>query len=85
MSGVTRPIEVSDRATALAARPYAISTIYDAADGCFIARVEEFPHLIGAEDTPVAAEAVLREAIAIAIEGRLRRGHSVPEPQRATA
>lgn len=85
LGGVVREIGVSERARALAARAYAIRTAYDAEDECFVARAEEFPYLAGAENTPDAAEATLREAIAIAIEGNLRRDIPIPEPQRATA
>ncbi len=85
MAGVTREIEVSGRARDLAARSYTIRTIFDAEDDCFVARAEEWPYLAGAEDTPDAAEATLRDAIAIAIEGNLRRGRPIPAPQHATA
>lgn len=85
MTGAIREIEISEQARALACRPYAIHTAYDAEDGYYVARAEEWPYLAGAEDTPDDAEATLREAIAIAIEGRLRRNLPIPEPQRATA
>ncbi len=85
MSGVTRAIEVSERARTLASRPYAIRTAYDTEDGCYVARAEEWPYLAGAEDTQDAAEATLREAIALAIEGKLRRGYHIPEPHAVPA
>ncbi len=81
MAGVTRETEISGRARDLAARPYAIRTVFDAEDGCFVARAEEWPYLAGAEDTLGAAEATLRDAIAIAIEGNLRHGLPVPDPR----
>lgn len=85
MAGVTREIEVSEQARALASRPYTIRTAYDAEDGCYVARAEEWPYLAGAEDTRDAAEATLREAIAIAIEGKLRRGQPIPRPHAVPA
>lgn len=84
MAGVTREIAISARALTLAARPYTVSTAYDAEDGYYVARAEEWPYLAGAEDTPDAAEATLREAIAIAIEGKLQRGLPIPEPLHTT-
>ncbi len=80
MAGVTRAIEVSEEARALAARPYAIKTVYDTEDECYIARAAEWPYLAGAAETPDAAEAILREAIEIAIEGMLLRAQPIPEP-----
>ena len=58
-----------------------MTVVYDDDDGYFVARSEEWPYLAGAEDTPGAAEATLREAIAIAIAGRMKRGFPIPEPR----
>ncbi len=77
--------EIEGAARTLAARPYTITTEYDAEDGYFVARAEEYPFFAGAEDTPEAAEVTLREAIALAIAGDLRDGRPIPEPHGVAA
>lgn len=80
----TRRIAIPDEAWQRAACPYAITITHDDENGC-VAQAEEFPWLVAAEETREGAEATLRHIIALAIASAMRRGHSIPEPQRVTA
>ncbi len=79
--GTMRRVVVTDDARLLAARPYAI-TVRPAEDNeGYIAEAAEYPYFAGDGDTPEAAEAMLRGAIALAIAGDLLDGRSPVEPR----
>ncbi len=80
----TRRITIPDEAWRRAALPYALTITHDDENG-YIAQAKEFPWLVAADETPEAAAASLRHAIALAIASAMLRGHPVPEPQRVTA
>jgi predicted RNase H-like HicB family nuclease len=75
-----RDQDIPQEAWEMARRPYHISVHRDDEDECYIAEVAEFPYLTGAEDTPEAAIATLREAMALAITVQMRSGTSIAEP-----
>ncbi|MHB8647171.1 MAG: type II toxin-antitoxin system HicB family antitoxin [Thermomicrobiales bacterium] len=81
MSDTRMSIEIPQEAWEMARRPYHISVRRDDEDACYVAEVAEFPYLTGAEDTPEAAIATLRHALALAIAGQMRHGNPIPEPQ----
>jgi len=78
--GTMREVIVTETARRLAARDFAITICPDEDDGGYIAETAEYPFFAGDGDTPDAAEAMLREAIALAIAGDLLDGRTVPEP-----
>jgi len=61
------------------AAEYDYSMTHDDENG-YVARVREFPYISGVEETPDAAVATLRHALALAIASNMRRGVSIPHP-----
>lgn len=80
MNGTMSDPDIPREAWEMACRPYHISVRRDDEDGYYVAEVEEFPYLAGAEDTPEAAIDTLREAMALAITAQMRRGTPIAEP-----
>ncbi len=58
---------------------YNISVIRDTQNG-YVARVEEMPGLVVAEDTQAALDASLRDVMALYIASAMRRGRPIPQP-----
>jgi predicted HicB family RNase H-like nuclease len=68
------------QAAVLAARPYTITLVHDAESDSWTSGVLEVPGAISEGDDPNEAVAMVREALALVIEHRLRSGAEVPEP-----
>lgn len=77
-------IEIPREAWEMANRPYTITVTEDADNG-YVARVEEFPWLVVAEDTREELDASVRKMIALNIAADMLKGRQIPEPHRVTA
>lgn len=76
----TRRIRIPDEARQLA-RPdrYTVTVTRDPENG-YVARVEEMPGLVLAEDTQEALDAALPEVMALYIASAMRRNRPLPVP-----
>jgi predicted RNase H-like HicB family nuclease len=76
----TRRIRIPDEARELAQPDrYTVRVTFDPDNG-YVARVEEMPGLVVAEDTQAALDVTLPEAMALYIAAAMRRGRPVPAP-----
>lgn len=75
----TATIEIPEEARERARLLYTVTVTHDLQNG-YVARVEEMPGLVVAEDTQDALAAALREVMALYIASAMRRGLPVPQP-----